>query len=317
MQQFRNDVPPEIEQILHYMLASTPEYRYQDAYDVVNVLSHILMSYGITEHLSLISNFMGSLYPEAFQKHTGAPATRASMPAIVDEDLDLYNHNYDDEGKKPGDPDDFSDAPTEIADDASSYNNDNFLSHSAPTMPLDRDGVEAFFAAHGESDKPLANPILDLPPNSNSSPLANPDILERSTAPIEAQAQQRSSDIAPTSGRWKKVVAFLFLVLLGGSSAFAYLYYQKYIHVSPVVHAPAVNDTPPSLEIHVDPPQATVTLNGYPLTGKDHIRKEQDLRSGIKYRIRATLKGYKTLHRELELEGGKNHKLTLKLEPES
>lgn len=330
LSQFRSDVPLELEQVLAYMLAPQPEYRYQNAYDLVNMFSHLLHQYGISEHLHLIANFMGSLYPEAFA-NTGAAPTRASIPAISDAQAAAYY--------TPAPPEDFVDAPTAAISDSPLYRansqedvtspleQDN-LSLDSPTMPLDAQKVQDFFAT--QQMMPVMVPSVQLPSVSLPPPISFPSALSdeisetlgdkpTSALPIQEEAEN-SPSTDPTlvplrTSRWKGIVwTCVLLVFLGGGVAFAYLYYQQ--HILHPVDAEPLSSQPATIQVSISPPEAHVTLNGQPIQGREK-RTQTGLISGLKYSVRASLKGYKTITQQIELTDGQTYQLKLTLQPET
>ncbi len=58
----RNDIPEQLDQIVAHFLAPTPEGRYQNAAEIVNVLTSFLLEQGVTEETTIIANFMANLY---------------------------------------------------------------------------------------------------------------------------------------------------------------------------------------------------------------------------------------------------------------
>lgn len=372
LSQFRSDVPPELEQVITYMLSPSPEYRYQNAYDLVNALSHILHHFGVSEHLNLVANFMGSLYPEAFQ-NSGAAPTRASMPAVSEEEAAAA---YYPTGPAPAD--DFTDAPTQAITDnpmagiTAQINPDESTidllpERDVPTMNVDSVGVQDFFATQqmppGTLDLPPApappTPGLNVPsavqPNMSNMPNMElpPGILpqtktppppivpnmgisletnqpypvpqkptaplptdfpvnEPTTSPDETSAPTAPNKPLPKS-RWKTLVfVCLFLGLLGGGAAFGYIYLQQQ-QGSEMGLAPPQASKPATIQVMIHPPEARVTLNGQPMVGKEK-RIQSGLISGLKYSLRASLKGYQTENRRFELRDGQtlSLKLTLK-----
>ncbi|TNE50391.1 MAG: serine/threonine protein kinase [Deltaproteobacteria bacterium] len=380
LSQFRNDVPPELEQVITYMLSPSPEYRYQNAYDLVNALSHILHHFGVSEHLNLVANFMGSLYPENYQ-NSGAAPTRASMPAVSEAEAAQY---YPSVPSGPASVDDFGDDPTQalsespLADlttqlDPNETTSQGTLpSNDPPTMPLDSKEVADFFAtqqmppgalnlpsaaatpasATGALDIPSAvSPSMDLPPGilpptkTPPPPLYIPSVgigeppAQKPTAPLPVEqalppAPQFHGPSVPTAAPapmtpnsaptapnqqlkkspWKALIlTSLFLGLLGGGVAFGFIYYQQ--RQDPIGMAPPTS-RPTTLQVLVHPPEARVTINGQPLTGSSK-RQQSGLISGLKYSLRASLKGYKTYNHRFELQDGQTLSLKVTLQQES
>lgn len=334
LSQFRSDVPPELEQVVAYMLSPAPEYRYQNAYDLVNAFSHILHQYGVSEHLNLIANFMGSLYPEAFQ-NSGAAPTRASIPAITNEQAAAFY--------APAAEEDFVDAPTAalvksplsyvqgLDEATSSLSQDDSLLH-APTTPINAQQIQDFFAT--QQMMPVMVPSIEVPSVSLSAPSIDipsaipenqiPHISEKVTALLPTQGPEEaetspSTDptMAPLGSQrspWKTIFWLCVLFgLLGGGVTFGYLYYQQHQGLSPSGPMEPVESQPATIQISISPPEAHVTLNGQPIAGGEK-RTQSGLISGLKYRIRASLKGYHTVTKQVELNDGQTYHLKLSLQ---
>lgn len=317
LSQFRSDVPPALEQVIAYMLSPSPEYRYQNAYDLVSALSNILMQYGVSEHLNLIANFMGSLYPEAFQQDGGVIPTQASVQAIAD-DPALYG--YGQGIKQPAPPDDFVDAPTAMIENVLPQPNSanvpappsSLQTLDAPTIPLDEHKVQEFLSSP-QPPAPIHVPSAvgdgmhrtDHPTN----PLPTPESYEQVQPippPLKSKAKRK-----PKGSRWKTFLfLFIFFAALAGGAGWFYMYQQN--NQAPVILTP--QDTRATIQVHIKPSDAHVTLNGRPMEGTEK-RIQKGLVSGLKYTIKAVLEGYTPVKHVVELKDGEVHKLTLTLKP--
>ncbi len=330
LSQFRNDVPPELEQIITYMLSPSPEYRYQNAYDLVNALSHVLLQYGISDHLNLVANFMGSLHPEAFQQNNGALPTRASIPAISEHEAAQHFG-----GSSPAES--FTNVPTMMLNESqqssenglqeettSPLESEMVLGH-APTLPLDSQNIQKFLSPQQEPQQHSApHPSsIDIP----SAVGAEMHVNQASTAPVTTLEEEDGLATDPsiaqintyassstTKGGWKTLILLcLILGFLGGGVGFGYIYYKK--RQKDTILPPPLRDTRATIQIMVNPPNARVTLNGQLMEGTAK-RVQKGLIGGIKYRVKAVLKGYKTEKRRVELKDGETYKLKLTMIPD-
>lgn len=330
--QFRSDLPSDLDDILRNLLASSPQYRYQEASMLVQDLSYFLNNNGYSEGPSQISNFMGSLYPEHFPR-TVSPPTKASLPALSMEDL---NHNLQ-ENAQPSEHsssalEDFEDAITPVAthvelSDASSEDWQNKEPIHSPedfddvhTAAVDMSPLLNSTAFQEQKAQELPDAVLQKLENMDGGfeeTIGSEDELKgEDTYPVQSietndmkkmlEPLSSSSTVAerPQKSKSSKafigIVSVLSLLLVGLAAVYIFVIQNKKPSYT-------VRVTPPkrvlvTLKVITQPKVAQVTLNGHPIKGQKGIYTETGLRSGLSYRLHIQRNGYSPIRRKILLK---------------
>lgn len=218
---FRSDISSELDDIIRNLLASSPQYRYQDAGMLVRDLSYFLTNSGHSEGPAEISHFMGSLYPDLFPT-TGTPPTKASLPAISMDDLLAQNLrdqglHLDDEQTNVGHSlpgnlgvsqdvlSEFTDAKTPVA---TNHNEQQPLWEDGPATaikrPTDASDFEDIRTAAIDMSPLLAPNAFQesggLPPGLLAKAAQIGDDLEETAALLGDASHEHQIDDAPTVG---------------------------------------------------------------------------------------------------------------------
>lgn len=299
MKTIRTDVPPRIEEILAKVLHRDPAQRYATAHAFVADLSEFLASEGFPEDMSLVGNFMMSLYPEANPLDKAAPPTEIGLAAIPEEAWAAIASS------SPSAASDPRNAPT-AAIDISPFQANGYT--TPPTEAIDTSALQATIAEVGGPSN--SQPPPSPPPKATKA--AAPAKKERpaSAQPSVQAASRRPSTEKPRTGL--TILAVFLVLLLGAGGGYA-IYTQVLAESEPSTDPTSGRDA--EIEIALSPPQAELFVNGKAIPGQGPRRTISNLVGGMQYSIVAKLQGHQEQSRVVIAKPGQSYILRITLPP--
>jgi serine/threonine-protein kinase len=325
VREFRSDIDDELDRIVQTMIHRDHQYRYHQAHQVVHDLSHYLASRAISEDMSVIGQFMVSLFPESLPPAL-QNATEVAIEAISEAQIQAYQTGQRaapaiaslEESTRMLESSKLSD----FGEAASAHPSARSPMYSAPTAALSPFVPESPSSGALETVDDSALRPLSSSPSPSFAPA--PSIASAATlaVPIEAaslllppnKGASLPQGLPPNTQKnrsWLGIIALLLLVATGGSIGVFFWMNERADAQSKLLEAP--ND-PAELRLRISPPDARLMLNGKPIekTGKERILS---LVSGISYHLTVSHDGYLTEKRLVKAREGEIS-LVINLKPQ-